>query len=194
MKITFFRNASEFRRWLTKHHATATELWVGFYRKSSKKAGITYSEAVDQALCFGWIDGVRRKVDVDSYVNRFTPRQSRSIWSLVNIRRVGELTRLGLMAAPGIAAFEARDAKRSGTYSFENRPASLEPALEEIFKASEQAWAFFQSQPPGYKRICTWWVMSAVKDETRRRRLATLIGDSAHSRRLGMLTPSSKRS
>lgn len=188
----YFRGGAAFRRWLQKHHGTTTEVWVGFYRKDSGRTGISYAEALDQALCFGWIDGIRKKVDDESYTNRFTPRKPKSTWSLVNIRRVGELTALGLMAPPGIAAFETRDAKRSGIYSFENRPSSLAPALEKTFKARREAWAFFQAQPPGYRRTATWYVMSAVKDDTRRSRLARLIEDSSQGRRLGMLAPTSK--
>jgi uncharacterized protein YdeI (YjbR/CyaY-like superfamily) len=194
VSVTHFRTAAEFRRWLQKNHGTAREVWVGFYRKGCGKTGMSYPEAVDQALCFGWIDGVRKKIDEFSYTNRFSPRTAKSTWSLVNIRRVKDLEALGLMAAPGRAAFEGRDAKRSGTYSFENRPASLPGALQKIFMAKKDAWAFFMSQPPGYRRVAIWWVISAVKDDTRRRRLATLIDDSARGRRLGLLTPASKES
>lgn len=192
MEVIFFRTAVEFRRWLEKHHATATELWVGFYRKDAGRAGVTYAEALDQALCFGWIDGVRRKVDDESYTNRFTPRKPRSAWSLVNVRRVEALRKLGQMAAPGLAAFRSRDAKRTGIHSFENRPASLPAALAKVFRADPEAWAFFQAQPPGYRRTATWWVISAAKEETRLKRLATLIDDSKHGRRLAMLSPSKK--
>ncbi len=192
MDVKHFRSAAAFRRWLQRHHHTATEVWVGFYRRESGKTGMSYQEAVDQALCFGWIDGIRKKVDDISYTNRFTPRKPKSTWSLVNIRRVAELTKLGQMAPPGVDAFKSRDARRSGTYSFENRPATFEPSLEKIFRADREAWTFFQSQPPGYRRTATWWVTSAVKEETRRTRLAWLIDDSAHGRRLGMLTVSRK--
>jgi uncharacterized protein YdeI (YjbR/CyaY-like superfamily) len=193
MDAIYFRNAAEFRRWLQKHHDTATELWIGFYKKGSGKTGISYPEAVDQALCFGWIDGVRKKLDDVSYTNRFSPRTAKSVWSLINIRRVGELTKQGLMAPPGIAVFKARDPKRSGKYSFENRPTSLAPELERIFKAQKRAWAFWETLPPGYRRTVTWFVMSAVKDETRRSRLATVIEHAAAGRRLGFAAPSKKR-
>jgi uncharacterized protein YdeI (YjbR/CyaY-like superfamily) len=193
MDVIHFRNAAAFRRWLQTHHNTATELWVGFYRKGCGKTGMAYPEAVDQALCFGWIDGVRKKVDDISYTNRFSPRTSKSIWSTINIRRVGELTKLGLMAAAGIAAFKARDPKRSGLYSFENRPTSLAPELEKTFKAQKTAWAFWEALPPGYRRTVTWWVMSAVKDETRRARLARVIEEAARGRRVGLLSPSKKQ-
>ncbi len=193
MQVTHFRTAAEFRRWLQKHHATAKEVWVGFYRKESGREGMSYKEALDQALCFGWIDGIRKKVDEQSYTNRFTPRTAKSIWSLINIRRVKELEALGLMAAPGRAAFKSRDPKRSGMYSFENRPQSLPAALQRIFMANKDAWAFFMAQPPGYRRLGIWFVMSAVKDETRRKRLAKLIDDSARGRRLGVMTSGSKK-
>lgn len=192
MDVVFFRSAAEFRRWLQKHHDLRDELWVGFYKKASGKSGITYPEAVDRALCFGWIDGVRRSIDAISFTNRFSPRTARSTWSLINIRRVGELTKLGMMAPPGLAAFKARDPKRSGKYSFENRPQSLTPAFEKTFRANKEAWAFFASQPPGYRRVAIWFVMSAVKMETRERRLSTLIDDSARRCRLGLLAPAKK--
>jgi len=193
MDVIYFRHAAELRRWLQKRHGTATELWIGFYKKGCGQTGITYPEAVDQALCFGWIDGVRKKVDEISYTNRFSPRTAKSTWSLINIRRVGELTRLGVMAAPGLATFKARDPKRSLKYSFENRPASLAPELEKVFKAQKVAWKFWETLPPGYRRTVTWWVMSAVKDETRRARLATAIESAARGQRVGLLTPPKKR-
>jgi uncharacterized protein YdeI (YjbR/CyaY-like superfamily) len=194
MDVTHFRNAAQFRRWLQKHHDTATELWVGFYRKGCGKMGMSYAEAVDQALCFGWIDGVRKKVDDISYTNRFSPRKPKSLWSAINIRRVGELTKVGLMAAPGIAVFKARDPERSGRYSFENRPTSFAPELEKLFRANKAAWMFWEAQPPGYRRTVTWWVMSAVKDETRCSRLARLINDMARGRRLGLMESKNKAS
>ena len=193
MDVVFFRNAAAFRGWLQKHHDRATEVWVGFYRKGCGRTGISYPEAVDQALCFGWIDGVRKKVDDISYTNRFSPRMRKSVWSTINIRRVGELTKLGLMAAPGLAAFNARDPKRSGLYSFENRPTSFAPELEKIFKAQKAAWAFWEALPPGYRRTVTWWVMSAVKEDTRRARLARVIEEAAGGRRVGLLSPSKKK-
>lgn len=183
MDIRYFRSAAEFRRWLQKHGATATEVWVGFYRKDSDKSGISYADALDQALCFGWIDGIRKKVDADSYTNRFTPRKAKSTWSRVNIKRVEELKQLGLIATSGLAAFDRRDEKRSGIYSFEQRPESFGAAYERRFKADKTAWDFFQAQPPGYRRLSTWWVISAVKEETRLRRLEALIRDSAAGKR-----------
>ena len=193
MDVKHFRDAAAFRRWLEKYHDTAKELWIGFYRKGCGRTGMSYAEAVDQALCYGWIDGIRKRLDDISYTNRFTPRTPRSIWSAINIRRVGELTKLGLMAPSGAAAFKARDPKRSGLYSFENRPASFAPELEKVFKTNKAAWAFWEAQPPGYRRTITWFVMSAVKDETRRTRLAAVIDASARERRLG-LAPAAKKS
>jgi uncharacterized protein YdeI (YjbR/CyaY-like superfamily) len=183
----FFRSADELRAWLEKAHDSASELWIGFFNQRSGQTGITYKEALDEALCFGWIDGVRKSVDEGRYMQRFTPRQARSIWSLVNIKRVGELKALGRMCAPGLAAFARRDEKRSRVYSFERANVRLSGALERPFRANAPAWAFFQSQPPGYRRIATWFVMSAKKDETRLKRLATLIALSEKGRRLPML-------
>jgi len=180
----FFRSADELRAWLEKNHDGASELWIGFFNQRSGKVGITYKEALDEALCFGWIDGVRKSVDEGSYMQRFTHRQARSIWSLVNIKRVGELKALGRMCAPGLAAFERRDEKRASVQSFERANATLSGALERRFRANARAWAFLQSQPPGYRRLATFFVMSAKKDETRLKRLATLIALCARGRRL----------
>jgi uncharacterized protein YdeI (YjbR/CyaY-like superfamily) len=193
VEVAHFRDAAAFRRWLEKHHHRADEVWVGFYRKDSGKGGLTYKEALDEALCFGWIDGIRKKVDEKSYTNRFTPRQAKSTWSLVNIRRMGELLARGVVAAAGKAAFEARDPKRSGKYSFENRPASLTPGLARQFRRHKDAWTFFAAQPPGYRRIAIWYVMSAVRDETRQRRLDVLIDCCARHKRLPMMEPAKKR-
>ncbi len=185
----FFENAADFRGWLEKNHASATELLVGFHRKAPGRTSLTYSEALDEALCFGWIDGVRRSFGDGRWTIRFSPRKAKSIWSLVNIRHVERLEKEGRMAAPGRKTFEARDAKRSGVYSFEQRRvATFDRETTRAFKARPKAWAFFESQPPGYRRIATFWVMSAKKPETRQRRLAQLIDDSANGRRLGMLS------
>jgi uncharacterized protein YdeI (YjbR/CyaY-like superfamily) len=186
--VRFFTSADAFRSWLAKHHDRARELFVGFYKKPSGRGGITYPEALDQALAFGWIDGVRKALDESSYVIRFSPRKADSNWSAVNIRRVGELTASGAMMPPGLAAFQNRRAKRTGRYSYEQRPRQLEPADEKIFRADPQAWAFFAAQPAGYRRTAIWFVVSAVKEETRRKRLDILIRDSAEGRRLGLVT------
>lgn len=187
MKPTFFKDAAHFRRWLQKHHASETELWVGMHRKASGKGGITYKEALDQALCFGWIDGVRKRVDETSFVQRFTPRTAKSYWSAVNIKRAGELIAAGQMAAPGRKALERRDAAASGRYSFEREAAAFTAAQLKTLKANRKAWSFFASQPPYYRRVATFWVASAKKEETRVRRLETLISDSAAGRRIGLV-------
>ena len=152
---SFFETPAEFRAWLEAHHETATELWVGFHKKATGRPSITWPEAVDQALCFGWIDGIRKSVDENSYTNRFTPRKTTSNWSNVNIAKVAKLTEQGLMMPAGLRAFEARDGARSGVYSFEQRPEELPPAYVERFQQDGPAWAFFQAQPPGYRRLAT---------------------------------------
>ncbi len=188
MDPRFFATPADFRAWLEAHHADESELWVGFYKKGTRKQSLTWPEAVDQALCFGWIDGIRKRIDEERYTNRFTPRRPRSNWSAVNIKRVQELTALGLMRPEGLAAFEQRTDDRSGTYSFEQRGAvELGEEFEGLFRANMAAWDFFQSRPAGYRRTATWWVMSAKKEETRRRRLATLIEDSARGRPIKLL-------
>jgi uncharacterized protein YdeI (YjbR/CyaY-like superfamily) len=184
MKPRFFTSAAEFRRWLAKHHATASELWVGFYRKDSGRSGITYKEAVDEALCFGWIDGIKKRVDDHGYTHRFTPRQATSTWSAINIKRVKELIGLGRIAPAGQRAFDERDPRKVQLYSFENRPAVFDKTIERAFKAHLAAWAFFRGQPPGYQRLMTFWIMSAKKDETRLRRLDALVKKSAEGKRL----------
>ena len=189
MKPRFFRTSSEFRVWLEKHHEGTPELLVGFYRKDSGKPSITWPEAVDQALCFGWIDGIRRSIDDISYTIRFTPRRSRSIWSSVNVKRAGELTKLGLMRPAGLEAFERRAPDRSGIYSYEQRK---DPRLvrddERRFRENTKAWDFFQSQPAWYRRTAVWWVVSAKREETRAKRLATLIEDSERGHAIRQLT------
>ena len=188
----YFRSAAEFRRWLQKNHDRASELFVGFYKKDTGLGGITYQEALDEALCFGWIDGVRRRVDERSYTNRFSPRTKRSTWSAVNIKRVRELIAEGRMAPPGQRAFEGRDETRAKLYSYERATCELLPEHQKQFRARAKAWAFFEQQPAGYRRLAAWYVMSAKKDETRQKRLERLIADSARSSRIGMLQPKSK--
>ena len=192
MDVVFFDSPADLRAWFEQHHATSGELWIGFYRKDSGRAGVTYAEALDQALCFGWIDGVRRRVDELSYTNRFTPRKRGSSWSLVNIKRVGELSELGLMHPAGLAAFGERDEEKSKQYSYEQRGHKLDAALEEIFRRNERAWSFFEAQSPWYRRTTSWWVVSAKKEETRLKRLATLIEDSENGRRLAMFSRPAK--
>ena len=188
MKATFFATPDELRAWLERNHDTAQELFVGFYKKGSGKPSLTWSDSVDEALCFGWIDGVRRSIDEESYVIRFTPRKPRSTWSAVNVRKVGELTRQGRMTPAGIAAFEARSEARTGIYSHEQAETPvLEPDQERRFRANRKAWAFFQAQPPSYQKTAVWLVVSAKKPETREKRLAALIADSAAGRWLAQL-------
>ena len=164
------------------------ELWVGFYKKNSGKSGITYMEAVDEALCFGWIDGIKKKVDDDSYTNRFTPRKARSNWSAVNIQRVGELSQLGRMHPAGLKAFDARDQEKTQLYSYEVRNRPLDEMYEKSFMANKKAWDFFTAQAPSYQKVASWWVMSAKREETRLKRLTMLIKDSENGRRLAQVT------
>jgi uncharacterized protein YdeI (YjbR/CyaY-like superfamily) len=187
MKVVYFKSGTEFRGWLESNHAAASEVWVGFYKKDSGETGISYPEAVDEALCFGWIDGIRKRVDEISYTNRFTPRKAKSTWSLINTRRVEELRALGRMAEAGLKAFAARDPRRTGIYSFE-RKTELDRNAETKFKASKTAWTFFKAQPPGYQRLAIHWIMSAKLEETRASRLERMIDVSAKQLRLDMLT------
>jgi uncharacterized protein YdeI (YjbR/CyaY-like superfamily) len=179
---TFFATPGELRAWLEAHHQGETELLVGFYKKGSGRPSITWPESVDEALCFGWIDGVRRSLGDEAYTIRFTPRTKRSFWSNVNVRRAGELIAEGRMRPAGLAAFEARSGERSGVYSFEQDEVAFDAAQARRFQADAKAWDFFQAQPPWYRRTATWWVISAKKEETRAKRLATLIEDSAAGR------------
>jgi uncharacterized protein YdeI (YjbR/CyaY-like superfamily) len=183
----FFATPQAFRTWLAKHHARSAELWVGFHRRSTGRSSITWDEAVEEALCVGWIDGIRKSVDGESYAIRFTPRRPGSTWSAVNVRRVEELAREGRMQPAGLAAFEARSPERTGVYSYERAHAKLDAASERAFRANRSAWTFWQSRPPGYRRTATWWVISAKREETRQKRLATLIDDSAHGRLIAQL-------
>ena len=194
MEPTFFATPEEWRAWLQANHERESELLVGFYKKGSGKPSITWPESVDEALCFGWIDGVRRSAGDDAYTIRFTPRKKKSTWSAVNIKRAGELIAEGRMQPAGLKAFEAREESNSRIYSYENRDnITFHPALEERFRANEKAWDYFQAQPPGYRRLCTFWVMSAKQDATRQRRLDQLIGDSEAGRRVpGVVGPKKK--
>ena len=191
--LTFFSNTADLHAWLQAHHDDARELWVGFYKKGSGHTSTTYPEALDEMLCFGWIDGIRKRVDDLSFAIRFTPRKKDSIWSQVNIKRVGELTEDGRMQPSGLKVFGERKAENTGLYSFEQTERKLDPALEEQFRADKQAWYYFQSQPPSYRRTAIWWVISPKREETKQRRLATLIEDSRQGRRLAAVTYSPKR-
>ena len=183
MNPIFFASPAEFREWLEKHHATEREVYVGYWKKHTGKPSLTWAESVDEALCYGWIDGIRRSLDADSYTNRFTPRRATSNWSAVNVKRVGELTAEGRMRPPGLAAFERRT--KTAVYSYENRPYELEPAMERAFRKNRKAWAFWETLPPGYRKTCIYWVVNAKRDETRARRLSTLIDACARGERFG---------
>jgi uncharacterized protein YdeI (YjbR/CyaY-like superfamily) len=194
MEPTFFATPDEFRAWLEEHHETESELLVGFHKKGSGRPSITWPESVDQALCFGWIDGVRRHIDDESYSIRFTPRKPRSTWSALNVKRVGELTELGLMRPAGLAAFAQRSDDRTAIYAYEQRKtAKLDTEQERRFKARPEAWRWFQAQPAGYRRTAAYWVISAKRPATRERRLEQLIADSAAGRTIRSLTPPSQR-
>ena len=182
------------RRWLKKHHATASEIWIGFHKVGSGMQSITWPESVDEALCYGWIDGVRKSIDAASYKIRFTPRRPGSIWSAINIKRVSALTEMGKMEAAGLRAFEARQEEKSAVYSHEQSGATLAEPYAGRLQAHAKAWSFFSKQAPSYQKAVNWWVMSAKREETRERRLAQLISDSAAGRRLAQFTsPAGKK-
>lgn len=183
-KPTFFKTPLDFRKWLSKHHARETELWVGFYKKDSGKPSITWPESVDEALCYGWIDGVRKRVDETSYKIRFSPRRGRSIWSAVNIGRVAELAREGRMQPPGDKAFAARLENKSGIYAYEQRQPELPEEYAKELRKNKAAAKFFESQPPSYRKLAMWWIVSAKLEETRLKRLQKLIAVSAESKRI----------
>lgn len=179
----FFTGPAAWRRWLAAHHASAPELWVGFHKRATGRPSMTWPEAVDQALCYGWIDGVRRRIDDERYAIRFTPRRARSVWSAVNLRRVEELSAGNLMQPAGLAAHAGAHESRSRIYAYEQQKAAeLPPVMARWFRRDQPAWRFFQAQPPWYRRTATWWVVSARKPETRERRLVTLIADSSAGR------------
>jgi uncharacterized protein YdeI (YjbR/CyaY-like superfamily) len=189
---TFFKSAAAWRAWLAKHHDKAPDKLVGFHKAKSKQSGITYKEALDEALCFGWIDAVRRGGD-STWTIRFTPRRPKSIWSQINIKRIAELRAEGRLHEAGIAAFEARDPSRQNRYSYENKTAALSAGEEAAFRANRKAWENFSAMPPSYRRPATWWVVSAKREDTRAQRLQTLIADSLAGRRLKHLTPSTRK-
>ena len=178
MEPIFFSSSLEFRKWLEENHQTEKEILVGYHKISTGKPSMTWSQSVDEAICFGWIDGIRRSFDGDAYTIRFTPRKPKSIWSAVNIKKVEALTALGLMQTAGIAAFEKREAHRSGIYSYENKPSELPQHYEDKFKAYSEAWTWFQKQAPSYKKTALHWVMRAKQELTRDTRMEELITDS----------------
>lgn len=184
MAPLFFAQPAAFRRWLRQHHATTTELWVGFYKKHTGRRSITWPESVDEALCVGWIDGIRKTIDEESYEIRFTPRRRGSIWSAVNIRRAEALTHEQRMQPAGLKAVAARIENKSGIYSYEQRTAELPEPYGGLLRRNKKAWQFFQTQPPSYRKTIGWWVVNAKREETRRKRLQELIAESAAGRRL----------
>jgi uncharacterized protein YdeI (YjbR/CyaY-like superfamily) len=185
MNVLHFASGADFRAWLEQHHASTTELQVGFYNRKSGRGGITYQAAVDAALCFGWIDGIVRKLDADRYTHRFTPRKPGSIWSNVNVGHVARLTAAGLMRPAGLAAFAARTAKKTGIYAFEQKqPQKLPAAYAEKFRANKKAWTFFTAQAPWYQRLITHKITAAKQPATRARWLARAIAASAGGERL----------
>jgi uncharacterized protein YdeI (YjbR/CyaY-like superfamily) len=193
MEPKFFTTPPRFRQWLEKNHDRANELLVGFHKKDSGKKSITYAEALDEALCFGWIDGVRKNLNETSYTIRFTPRKPKSIWSLVNVNHVERLKKEGRMAEPGLKAYALRDPKRTGIYAFENRPKEFSPAYEKKFRANKAAWEFFHTIPPSLRNTYIFWVMGAKKEETQLRRLELLIDSSAKGVRYGVIEPKRKK-
>ncbi|MCI9844432.1 YdeI/OmpD-associated family protein [Flavobacterium pectinovorum] len=184
MKPTFFPTQEKFRAWLENNYQTETELLVGFYRVSTKKPCMSWSESVDQALCFGWIDGIRKSIDEESYTIRFTPRKKSSIWSAINIKKVEQLTKAGLMKEAGLKAFEFRSEERSGIYSHEKEAYILSIDLEKQFKANTIAWEYFDKQAPSYKKVMIHWIMSAKLEKTRISRLEKAISTSAEQKRM----------
>ena len=191
-KPIFFSTPAGFRKWLTKNHSNVTEQWVGFYKKDSGKPSITWPESVDQALCYGWIDGIRKNIDEESYMIRFTPRKKGSNWSTINIKRVAELKKQGVMKPAGLKIFEARDPAKAPMYSFEQLEKKLSVSYEKKIKANKKAWLFFQSQAPYYRRTAGWWVISAKQEQTRMKRLEILITSSERGERIPMLRPTKK--
>jgi uncharacterized protein YdeI (YjbR/CyaY-like superfamily) len=188
MEPIFFDSAAAFRDWLDANHEREPAVLVGFHKRHTNRPSLTWSESVDQALCFGWIDGIRRSIDGEAYAIRFTHRKPGSVWSAVNIKKVEELTKAGLMRPAGLEAFEARDEEKSRIYSYEQRhTAALDPDEARMFRRNHKAWKFFEAQARGYRQTVIYWVTSARQASTRQRRLAQLIEDSAQSRRLGQL-------
>jgi uncharacterized protein YdeI (YjbR/CyaY-like superfamily) len=184
MSAVFFTTSSAFRKWLEKNHKKETELIVGFYKVGSGKPSITWSQSVDEALCFGWIDGVRKSIDEVSYCIRFTPRKPTSIWSAINIEKMEKLTAAGLMTPAGLEVFQCRKEEKSRIYSHETAPAKLNAAFIKKFKQDKQAWKYFIAQAPSYQKVMTHWIMSAKQEKTRQSRLEKTIAHSAQQKRM----------
>ena len=192
MDVKFFKTPADLRMWFEENHLRLDEQWIGFYKKASGEPSITWPESVDEALCFGWIDGIRKSIDDKSYKIRFTPRRPKSIWSAVNIKRANELIELGLMTAEGQAAFDRREEDRSRKYAYEQEEVALGDDLVKRFKLDKAAWTFFEAQPPHYRKTAIHWVTSAKQAATREKRMATLIEDSANGLRIAQLRPAKK--
>lgn len=184
MTPTFFTDQKDFRKWLEKNHRKEKELLVGFYKVTTKKPSMSWSESVDQALCFGWIDGVRKSIDKDSYTIRFTPRKTSSIWSAINIQKIEDLTKVGLMTEAGLKAFSFRTENKSKIYSHETEPVPLLEAYENQFKRNKIAWEFFEKQAPSYKKVMIHWIMSAKQEKTQFSRLEKTITESEKQKRV----------
>jgi uncharacterized protein YdeI (YjbR/CyaY-like superfamily) len=183
-KLTYFRTPAELRAWFRANHAKADELWVGFYKRGSGKPSITWAESVDEALSVGWIDGIRKRIDADRYTIRFTPRRKGSVWSAINIARVEALTAEKRMRPAGVKAFAARIENKSGIYAYEQRRDRLEEPYASMLKKNKAAWAFLEAQPPSYRKLVGWWIVSAKKEETRLQRLEKLAEMCARGKRL----------
>jgi uncharacterized protein YdeI (YjbR/CyaY-like superfamily) len=188
MKIIFFRSASQMHGWLEQHFDSAPELWVGFHKKDSGKPSITWPESVDEALCVGWIDGIRKGIDATSYTIRFSPRKPTGTWSAANIKKVQVLAKQGRMQPAGLKAFQARKVNKSGIYSYEQRSHKLPKLYERLLRKNKNAWEFFSAQPASYQKAASWWVVSAKLEKTKLDRVARLIEDSSHGRRIQPLT------
>lgn len=184
---TFFRAQQDFRKWFEKNHEREKELLVGFYKITSGRKSITWRESVNEAICFGWIDGVRKSIDDESYCIRFTPRKPTSIWSAINIKKVEELAKKGLMHPSGLTAFSKRQEKKSAIYSYEKKPETLSPEFLQKLKANKKAWVFFQTMAPSYQRSCFHWIMTARQETTKMKRLLELINDSEMKRKIKRL-------
>ncbi len=184
MQPIFFKDGMAFRKWLKKNHATEKEVWVGFWKVHTGKPSMTWSESVDEALCFGWIDGIRKSIDADSYTNRFTPRRKGSNWSAINIAKVKALSKKGLMQPAGITAFEKRREENIEMYSYENKPGNLSAGYQKLFKANNAAWKFFNAQAPSYQRTMIHWIMSAKQEITRKKSLMKTIEASTDQKRV----------
>ncbi|MCI4352659.1 MAG: YdeI/OmpD-associated family protein [Thermoplasmata archaeon] len=189
----FFARRALLRAWFERNHARRDELWIGYYKKGSGKTGVSYVEAVEEALCFGWVDGQVRSLDNRTYANRYTPRRRGSRWSRINVAKVEELFRLGRMHPSGLRTFEEGTPGPRAGYAFEDRPKKLPAPFRREFQSVGAAWKFFQAQPPYYRRVAIYWIMAAVREDTRRRRLQSLIGESGRGRRIDLLTPGSRK-